>query len=157
MATAQSREEFVSFMVDYTAFLGRMRSDETEKLSALNSRDIQRIEHSLSVCQANAKQLENYEARRGALQAAAGYGELTFRELIGKAPAEDQDHLWSLFSRFEHNVAEIRFLNDRSMSVARDNMVAVNPESAPQGPPKNPYEKIKEDQNRKSMMLEQKA
>ncbi|MDL2327149.1 hypothetical protein LJC64_00605 [Ruminococcaceae bacterium OttesenSCG-928-A11] len=158
MPTSQAHDEFVSFMVDYTAFLARMRTDENDKLAALSSRDLSRIERSISVSQANAMQLDNFEARRQALQAAAGYEGLSFRELIAKAPGEDQDRLWQLFTRFEGNVAEIRFFNDKSMAVARDNMIEIDPESVlPSGKGNNPYERIREKQGGQGSILETKV
>lgn len=161
MAMPQQHEDFVAFMVDYTAFLGRMRADESDKLKALSSRDLSRIEHSITVSQANAKQLQNYEAKRMAIQAAAGYDGMSFRQLIVEAPTEEQDRLWQLFSRFENNVAEIRFFNDKSMAVARDNMIEVDPASVLPGQagsrPSNPYEKLREERNHQSSILETKA
>ncbi|MDL2295072.1 hypothetical protein LJC60_10755 [Ruminococcaceae bacterium OttesenSCG-928-D13] len=158
MPSAKAHDEFVSFMVDYTAFLARMRADENDKLAALSSRELSRIEHSISVSQANAKQLGNFEARRQALQAAAGYEGLTFRQLIELAPDEDQDRLWQLFTRFEGSVAEIRFFNDKSMAVARDNMIEIDPASVlPSGKGNNPYERIREKQNGQGGILETKV
>lgn len=157
MPDDKAREAFITFMVDYTAFLGRMRGDESRKLSAISSRNLEEIEQSLAASQANAKQLENYENRRLALQKEAGYGGLSFRQLVQAAPEGDQNRLWQLFSKFEHNVAEIRYFNDKSMALARDNMIALDPEAVPAGKADNPYEKIRESQEHRSMMLEQKA
>lgn len=161
MADAATHEEFVSFMTGYTAFLGRMRADESEKLNALTSRELQRIEHSIAVSQANAKQLENYEARRMTLQASAGYEGMTFRQLIASVPEDERDALWKLFSQFESNVAEIRFFNDKSMAVARDNMMEIDPAAVLPGQggtrPNNPYEKIREERNEQNNILETKA
>lgn len=161
MAKTPEHDAFVEFMVDYTAFLGRMRADEKDKLAALASRDLSRIEHSIATSQANAKQLENFEARRASLQEAAGYRGLTFRQLIEQAPPREQDRLWQLFSRFEGSVAEIRFFNDKSMAVARDNMIEIDPEAVLASPAgakgNNPYEKIREKQNENSKILETKV
>ncbi|NLW80050.1 MAG: hypothetical protein GXY32_11680 [Ruminococcaceae bacterium] len=150
----------MAFMVDYTAFLGRMRADESDKLKALGSKELSRIEHSITVAQANAKQLENYERRREALQTEAGYEGMTFRQVIMHAPKEEQDRLWQLFTRFESNVAEIRFYNDKSMTVARDNMMEKDPASmipGLAGKGSNPYERIREQQQGGSNILETKA
>lgn len=161
MAMPQTHEDFVAFMVDYTAFLGRMRADENDKLKALSSRELPRIEHSISVSQANAKQLQNFETRRVAMQAAAGYDGLSFRELIEKTPGNEQDRLWQLFSRFENNVAEIRFFNDKAMAVARDNMIEINPSAVlgaqPGAKATNPYERIKAQQMGQGGVLETKV
>ena len=157
MASAQARPAFAGFMADYTAFLAKMRNDEREKLSAVSGRDIEHIERCLAASQANAKQLENFEQKRFNMQAAAGYAGLSFRELIDAAPEPEQSGLWQLLNKFEHNVAEIRYFNDKSMAMARDNMIALDPSRVPQGKADNPYEKMREAQQRRSMMLERKA
>lgn len=161
MPVTKEYQEFVELMVDYTAFLGQMVRDENEKLVALSSRELPRIEHSISVSQANAKQLANFEAKRAAAQEKAGYSGLSFRQLIEQAPQGEQEKLWQLFTRFEGNVAEIRFFNDKSMAVARDGMIEVDPASVLPGlsgaRPNNPYEKIREEQHEQSNILETKV
>jgi hypothetical protein len=145
-------------MTDYTAFLEGMRADENDRLAALSSRELPRIEHSIAVTQANAKQLGNLEARRQVLQAAAGYEGLSFRQVILNAPVDERDRLWRLFARFEGNVAEIRFFNDKSMAVARDNMIEIDPASvlgAAAGA-NNPYARLRDERNDRAI-LETKA
>ncbi len=152
---------FLAFMAEYTDFLGRMRLDENSKLAALSSRELPRIESSIAASQANAKQLENYEAKRMTLQADAGLQGLTFRQVIDRAPPETQSGLWFLFDRFERTVADIRFLNDKSMAVARDNMIDIDPESALPGAAapraNNPYEKQRKERAGQGTILETKV
>lgn len=154
-------DEFMDFMVEYTDFLGRMRLDENSKLAALTSRELPKIESSIAASQANAKQLENYEARRMALQNEAGLAGLSFRQVIERAPDAAQSGLWALFDRFEHTVSEIRFLNDKSMSVARDNMIDIDPEAVLPGAAgaktENPYEKLRKGQSGQGSILETKV
>lgn len=161
MPNAKAHEDFVAFMVEYTAFLGQMRNDESDKLAALSSGELPRIERSIATSQANAKKLENFEAKRFKLQAAAGYEGQSFRQLIASIPAEEQERLWQLFTRFEKNVSEIKFFNDKSMAIARDNMVGIDPASVLPGrggvKPNNPYERLREERNEQVNMLETKA
>lgn len=152
--------QFVAFMEGYTSFLQRMCEDEKKKLEALSSNELTRIEQSISVSQANAKQLENYEVKRVLLQKQAGFDGLSFRQLIAAAPEEEQSNLWKLFTGFEGKVAEIRFYNDKSMAVARDNMVKMDPGglfNSQGGKPSNPYEKFRKEENENNNMLETKA
>jgi hypothetical protein len=161
MTATQSFEDVIAFMAEYTAFLGRMCADESDKLKALSSKELPRIERSIAVSQANAKQLQNYENKRIAIQEEAGCGGMTFRELIEQAPPGQQEGLWRLFSDFEQNVAEIRFFNDKSMSVARDNMVGLNPGAVfaprPGTRANNPYARMREERDGQPGMLETKA
>lgn len=160
MPVSTTQQEFLTFVEEYTQFLEHMTDDESEKLSALNSRDIGRIERSIATSQANAKQLENYEIKRISLQAKAGYDGLTFTQLVERADPLEQGWLRQLFSRFERSVTEIRFRNDKSMAVARDNMLAIDPEAVLPGAgvkAQNPYARIKKEAADTSSMLETKV
>ncbi len=154
-------DAFVAFMAEYTDFLGRMRLDENGKLAALSSRELPRIESSIATSQANAKQLENYETKRMTLQADAGLQGLSFRQVIESAPPDAQRGLWFLFDRFERTVADIRFLNDKSMAMARDNMIDIDPEAVLPGAGaaggSNPYEKLRRERAGHSAILETKV
>lgn len=150
-------QQLYDFLEEYTDFLDKMQRDETEKFAALSSRDMARIEHSISVAQANAKQLENFETQRIKLQNRAGLEGLSFREIILKAPEHEQSWLLQLFDRFERSVSDIKFYNDKSMSVARDEMLEIDPSAVLPGAVKqNPYSKLKEETGNKNGMLETK-
>ncbi len=162
MPMTQLQQDFVGFMEEYTDFLERMVADENEKLAALSSRELKRIEHSITVSQANAKQLDNYEAKRIALQSGAGFDGMSFRELLDAVPEEQRGPLKWLFARFERSVSEIRFRNDKSMLVARDHMLDIDPAAViplqPGAKAANPYEKLREEQaEAQSGMMETKA
>ncbi|MDL2252741.1 hypothetical protein LJC49_01530 [Ruminococcaceae bacterium OttesenSCG-928-I18] len=164
MSLSPAQKEYYSFIEEYTGFLESMLADEKGKLLALQSRDLSKIEHSIAVSQANAKQLENYEVKRVSMQAKAGYGSLSFRQIIESFPKEIQSPFWQLYDRFERSVGEIRFHNDKSMAVARDNMLALDPSAvlpgagagSGEGQSTNPYKKFREEQDGQSSILETK-
>lgn len=161
MPLSTAQQDFLAFVEEYTQFLERMTLDEGEKLSALGSRDLERIERSIAVSQANAKQLENYELKRIDQQAKAGYGGLTFPQLVEQAEPALQGKMRQLFGRFERSVKEIRFRNDKSMAVAKDNMMSVDPEAvlpgAGAGKAQNPYARFKEEEAAANNILEKKV
>lgn len=165
MPISRCYQEFVDFIAEYTAFLGQMCLDEKEKLSALASKELAKIEHSISVSQANAKRLENFEAKRQVMQRDAGLEGQTFRQVIDGAPQEAREDLLRMFTQFERNVSEIRFYNDKSMGVAKDSMIEINPDMVLHSPaaqrtggPTNPYEKIQEERRQeRTSMLETKV
>lgn len=163
MPDSQAWQDFGEFMRDYVDFLEEMANDEGRKLEALSRNDLPQIEHNIVVSLANAKKLENYEHKRLALMESVGMTGKTFGEMLDLAPDEDKASLTGLFNRFEHGVSEIKFRNDKSMDVAHDNLVIMNPEAAilSQGgsvaKPHNQYEKMKEEQRNQGGMLEQKA
>lgn len=131
----KSVQELFVFLNEYDAFLHSMIADEEEKLRALVSGSLQRIEHALSTAQANAKQLENLEARREMLQAKAGFGGKSFSEILEEITPELKDEGYELFGRFEHDVQEIKFRNEKSMDFARANIREVNPDILRDGSP----------------------
>lgn len=164
MPATTAQQDYFTFLEEYTQFLERMTEDESEKLAALSSRDLPRIEQSITVSQANAKRLENYELKRVEIQDKAGYGGCTFAQLLERTDPFEQDWLRQVFDRFERSVSEIRFRNDKSMAVARDNMLAINPDAVLPGPgtkpgakAQNPYAKIREEAGDSTGMLETKV
>lgn len=121
------QQELFSFLEDYAEFLAHMVKDEEEKLSALLSNLLPRIEGAISTAQANAKQMENFELTRMRLQEQAGYGGMSFSEIIENAPDEERQSLEALLMRIQGYVDDIKFHNTKSMRVARTNILEMNP------------------------------
>lgn len=122
-------EELFSFLEDYADFLAHMVKDEQEKLSSLLSNSLPRIEAAIATAQANSKQMENFELSRSRLQEQAGYGGMTFSEMIENAPEEEQQSLQALLIRIQNYVETIQYSNTKSMRVARTNLLTINPEA----------------------------
>lgn len=153
MPDAKAQQAFYTFMEEYTDFLERMRKDEQERLSALESRNLQRIESTIAVSQANAKQLENYELKRNSVQQNAGLGGLSFKDVVKAVPADAQRGYSVLFDRFARHVSDIRFLNNKCMSVAKDGMLEIDPSAvlpAQTGGHTNPYQTIRKNEVEKN-------
>lgn len=125
---AQAAELFV-FFEKYASALHGMARDEKEKLSALLSNSLPRIEHAISTAQANTKLIENYENRRITLQASLGCPDMTFSQLIEEIPETHRLSLSSLFRQIQSSVDEIKFTNEKSMEVAHTNITRLNPET----------------------------
>lgn len=160
MPVSQAQQDYINFMEEYTEFLEHMIMDEKEKLAALSSRNLPRIEHSISVSQANAMKMENNEIKRITLQNKAGFEGLSFRELIEQAAPLEKSWLTQLFTRFEKSVQEIRFHNDKSMQVARDGMMQIDPTMILPGQDDkmpNAYRKMQESESDKNNILETKV
>lgn len=121
------QQELFSFLEEYADFLAHMVKDEEEKLAALLSNSLPRIESAISTAQANAKQMENFELSRMRLQEQAGYGGMSFSEIIESAPEEESQGLEALLRRIQGYVDDIKFHNTKSMRVARTNMLEMNP------------------------------
>lgn len=157
MYTEKYEEELFSCLEEYADFLARMAKDEDEKLQALVSNSLPRIERAISVAQANAKQLESFELKRIRLQEQAGYGNMTFSEMIESAPEEERQSLEALLWRIQEYVDRIKYTNSKSMKVARVNMKEIDPAAEVPGavhsPASDAYRKARERINGDKTML----
>ncbi|MFV0498304.1 MAG: hypothetical protein ACK5L0_09105 [Candidatus Fimivivens sp.] len=129
MITDAQAAELFAFFEKYTSTLNTMAHDEKEKLNALLSNSLSRIERAISTAQANTKLMENLETKRIALQENLGCGHLTFSQLIEEIPKTHKPSLASLFRQIQSLVDSIKFTNDKSMAVAHTNITRLNPES----------------------------
>lgn len=128
MLNEQCAERLVEFFDEYAEALALMETDEKEKLTALISNSLPRIERAINMGQANTKQIENYERKRIALQSSMECEGKTLNELISLVPVKNRAQLSALFDKIKLSVREINYLNQKSMIVARSNIIQVNPE-----------------------------
>lgn len=122
-------ESFLVFLQRYNSFLLKMAQDEDEKLQALVSGQLTRIEHALSTAQANAKQIENLEVKRMELQEQAGVEGMTFSQILALLPEELRAEGEALFAQFEKHLNDVKFRNGKSMDYARAHLQAIHPEA----------------------------
>jgi len=114
-----TQADFYMFLQEYADFLEEMIEAEKEKLAALVSNELVRIEHSITVQQATAMQFENMEKKRLKLQRNAGFENMTFSEIIEAAREEDQQMLSLVFRRIQQALDQIKYLNSKSMDVVK--------------------------------------
>lgn len=124
--------EFYGFMEEYAGFFEGLVQQEQEKLEALLSNELKDIEQSISAQQAATMRMEKYEKRRMELQNAAGFEELTFRQIIEKAQADQKAPLEALFTRVTQAVDQIKFYNEKSMELVRTNLQLLNDAVSPE-------------------------
>lgn len=129
MITEIQAAELFSFFEKYASALHTMARDEKEKLAALLSNSLPRIEQAISTAQANTKLIESLESKRIALQESLDCAQMTFSQLIEEIPDTYKLSLSSLFRQIQSSVDEIKFTNDKSMSVAHTNITRLNPDA----------------------------
>ncbi len=117
-----------TFFDEYAAFFEETASLEQEKLEALLSNTLSRIEHAIARQQAIGKRLENLERKRIALQKAAGMENLTFNEILLAAPAEERQRLKRLFDRTQCAISNIRYINEKSNAFAKTQLQRIHAE-----------------------------
>lgn len=126
----KSLEEYMSFLDRYAAFLEEMARAEKEKYRSLLSFDAGRLSESISELQSHLMQLDNMEAKRMELQRSAEFGEQTFKQMLASAPPEERGQLEELFQRIQLAVCDVKFLNEKALTFARESLAAFNGESA---------------------------
>ena len=115
--------EFYDFMTEYTDFLEETAEKEKDKLSALLSDDLRRIEHCLNEHQSTVKKTELFEKEREKLQKNLGIGGLTLKEIIARcSDPEEKDLLNKLYIRFKAAIDNVKHANKTSLQVAQTNL-----------------------------------
>ncbi len=115
-------EEFYEFMLEYTSFFEETVKKEREKMSALLSDDLSRIEKCLNEHQSTLKKTEYYEVEREKLQARLGLGGKSFRQIIAMTQGLENEQLTKLFNRFRVAVDSVSHSNKTSLQIAETNM-----------------------------------
>ncbi len=115
-------EEFYGFMLGYTEFFEETAEKEKEKLSALLSDDLKRIESCLNEHQSVIKRTEQYEKERQEMQKRLGFADMTFREIINICQGEEKEQLQSLYQRFKIAIESVKHSNKTSLQVAETNI-----------------------------------
>lgn len=121
-----ANEPFFGFLKEYADFLDTVVSEEKEKLEALLSFELKRIEQSISAGQAIAMQMDGYEKKRLALQRQAGLEGKTFRQIMEAADGESAAKLRNLFERIEHALLDIKFYSAKSMGLVKMGLQTTN-------------------------------
>ena len=116
------KREFCAVMEEYTAFLEEAAEREKEKYAALVSYDPKRTDKVVAEQQAANMRLAQLEERRVKAQEAAGWGEMTFRQILEQADDTDRKQLEGLFERFEKAVNDVKYYNGRAIAFANDGL-----------------------------------
>lgn len=119
-------ERFRDFMIEYTDHFDSMVIQEQEKLNALLSYELKRIEHAIAAQQASSMQLANLEKKRIKMQADDGMSELSFREIIATVDGDRRFELQALFDRMQRSIDEVKRYNAEAMDFVKSNVAVVN-------------------------------
>lgn len=115
-------DEFYSFMLEYTEFFEETAAKEREKMSALLSDDLGRIEKCLTEHQTTIKKTELFEAEREKLQGSLGLGGKSFRQIMSMTDGEEYEKLRKLYNRFKTAVDNVSHSNKTALQIAETNM-----------------------------------
>lgn len=116
-------EKLIHFFDEYTCFYESMVNEENNKLKILLSNDLKLIEENILVQQVNAKRMENMENRRITLFDSMKLGQYSFRQIIDLM--EDKTVLQAYYTRIDHAIQQIKYMNQKSMELIRLNLKTV--------------------------------
>lgn len=125
--------EYCRYMVDYTEFFEQMVDGEQEKLDALLSYDLKRVEQSISIQLADQKKFEQMEEQRMELQVRAGFQKnSTFEEIVEGTEGEYQQQLAEIFEWLSELVDEVKYYNSKSLDLVKMNLKAIGTKLPPE-------------------------
>lgn len=117
-------QKLIHFFDEYTSFYESMVNEENNKFKILLSNDLKSIEENILVQQVNAKRMENMENRRIALFESMQLGQYSFKQIIEKIE-EDKTSLLAYYTRIDHAIQQIKYMNQKSMELIRLNLKMV--------------------------------
>lgn len=115
-------DEFCSLMREYTVFLEESAQKEKDKLSALLSDDLTKIEQVITSEQTLEKQINGYEKNRLALLEKMGCPQKTFREVLLTLPDGEQAEMNKVFARMQKATDTIKYYNEKSLEYVKGNL-----------------------------------
>lgn len=118
--------EFYEFMNEYTMFFEDVASKEEEKMKALLSDDLDKLETVLAEHQRTTMLVEQYEKQRSELQNKLGMGCAKFKEIVNMFNGEQRSRLNDLYTRFEIAVHNTKHYNGRVLEIALMNLRVMN-------------------------------
>lgn len=121
-------ERYIRFMSGYAGYFEGLAEEEKDKLDALLSHDLQRMERSIAQQQAVEKKMEQLEELRESLQRAAGFEEMTGQQIIALLNGEERTELERAYKRLADAVSSVKFYNQKSMDVCKQNLQLIGSE-----------------------------
>lgn len=118
-------ESLNSFLEEYAVFFEGILVDEKNKLQSLMQGDLKAIEHTISIQQVNEKRIQNIEKKRESFQAAAGYENLTLKQIIDLFEGTEKQQLTAMYQRIQSAIQDVKYYNQKGIEVATTNLQMV--------------------------------
>ncbi len=109
---------YYDFMEKYELFYKTVLDAEEEKLNALLSNNLSRIEASLSAYQSYIKQTQQFEEKRIELCRFLGFKSMAFSDIISDFSNQEKQKLILQKNRLEAIVKLISYLNRKSLEIS---------------------------------------
>lgn len=123
-------DEIIEFLTEYTEFFEQMERKQAEKLGMILTRELNKIESALLLEESMEKQMRNLEKRRLEFFASHGLDGKTFRELVEGSRGEEREILRQLQERLEGAIGNIRYYNEKSNGLAKEELFRLKGEGS---------------------------
>lgn len=120
--------EIIEFLKEYTEFFEQMETKEAEKLGMILTKELNKVESALLLEESIEKQMRNLEQRRLDYFATHGLEGKTFRQLVEESRGEDRETLRQLQQRLEGAIGNIRYYNEKSNALAKEELLRLRGE-----------------------------
>lgn len=110
------------FMTEYVDFLKETESKEKDKMEALLSNDVKRVENVITEHQFTIKKMQEFEHRREVLFIDENLENMTFKDIIEIFHGEENKNLKIIYAEFSSLIANIKEFNSKSLEIASLNL-----------------------------------
>ena len=110
--------EYYDFMKGYLSFFEGVKDNERNKMHALLSNDLKKIESAMQQHQSDVKKIELIEKQRRELSERLGFGQMDFSAIIDLFEGDERNKLWGVKNNLQITVKNIQYLNRKSMEIA---------------------------------------
>ena len=107
-----------------------MEMKQAEKLGMILTKELNKIESALLLEESMEKQMRNLEKRRLDFFASHGLEGRSFRELVEESRGEERETLRQLQQRLEGAIGNIRYYNEKSNGLAREELIRLKGEGS---------------------------
>lgn len=116
-------QETIELLIEYTEFFEQMEIKQAEKLGMLLTRELGKVESALLLEESMKKQMESMEKKRLQHFASQGLVGKHLKELVEESSGTERETLRKLQRRLEDAVSNIRFYNNKSNELAREELI----------------------------------
>ncbi len=115
-------DKLYSFLSEYNEFLKEAEQKENEKLQALLSNDVKRVETVIAEHQFTVKKMQDFEQKRIELFILENIEGLSFKEVVNSFEGEERKKLKAVYDEFSLRVKNIKDYNSKSLEIANLNL-----------------------------------
>ena len=118
--------KFADLLRQFVELFDRMTPLEQEKLEVVKRNQVSALEEIIKKEQAEIMALRGLDQKRERLQKELGFEGMTFQEILGRLPEEQQPEFRELFDTLGSRVKEFQSITESSKAMMEVNLHAIN-------------------------------